>query len=398
MTHTQQFESQAFNDTLPGGRSSGRITFGAAWLRFEGGGQTLELPLEALRLSLGGAGKRLIFIEHPAHPAWQLYTADPAFAAHPILVAHPAMLALRQARRRHRWLGWGSLLAVLALVLALPLMFYLSLDHLSGIIARRLPVEWEQSLGETAIKQFRVQGEFMPGKDADALLKPLVAPLVAQAGTRYRYRFHVINDPSLNAFALPGGEVVIHSGLILKAHTPEQLQGVLAHEISHVTEQHGVRSVLKSVGLYAVAQALIGDASGLIAAAASAAPMLINQKYSRDFEREADRTGVDLLLRAQIKPSGLVAFFQTIRDEEHKQIKQLGGKDAQDAARRAMAYLGTHPDTDERIANLEQRIRRLPASDWRDDQKAFTALQTQVKAFVSTTTTKDKHESGDSGQ
>ncbi|WP_374602329.1 M48 family metallopeptidase [Niveibacterium sp.] len=384
MTADRAFDAQAFNENLPGGRCAGRLAVRAGQLHFEGAGEAVDLPLAGLQLSLGGASDRLVFITHPALPAWQLYTSDHALLAESALAEHPAVQRLRQHRRKRRLLGWGSLATVLGLIVLLPLALYFSLDGLSAVVARRLPADWEQSLGETAIKQFRVQKTFMPDKTAEALLKPLVAPLVAQAGDRYRYHFHVINDPSLNAFALPGGEVVIHSGLILKATSPDQLQGVLAHEISHVTEQHGLRSVIKSVGVYAVAQALIGDASGLIAAVAGAAPMLINQKYSRDFEREADRAGFDLLARAQINPAGLIGFFRTIREEERKQLKQLGDADAQDAARGAMAYLGTHPDTDERIAKLQARLAKLPAQTWRDDRAAFAALKAQVQAFVKT--------------
>lgn len=399
MPNAASFAAHAFHDSLPNGRCSGSLRVEGKQLCFARGDQTLSLPIDdKLRLTLGGANNRLIFIEHASLPGWQFYTTDPALIAHAQLAPHPAAQALVRARQRHRWLSWGSLVGGLALILALPVILFFSLDSLSGALARRLPVEWEQSLGETSIKQFRVQQDFMPDASAAALLKPLVEPLVAQAGKRYSYRFHVVNDPSLNAFALPGGEVVIHSGLILKASTPTQLQGVLAHEIAHVTQQHGVRSVIKSVGLYALAQALLGDASGLLAAVAGAAPMLINQKYSRDFEREADRVGVDLLLASRIDPRGLVAFFHAIRDEEHRQLKQLGSEEAQDAARSALAYLGTHPETDERIARLDKQIKTLPAYTWRDDRAAFAALQAQVKAFVSQPTTKDKNASADPGQ
>ncbi|MCX9155971.1 M48 family metallopeptidase [Niveibacterium sp. 24ML] len=399
MPQAETFAAHAFHESLPGGRCSGAMVLDGGHLHFTRGEQVLALPIDGLlRLTLGGANNRLIFIEHAALPGWQFYTADHALIAHARLAAHPAAQALVKARRRHRWLGWGSLFAGLALIVALPVILFFSLDGLSDALARRLPVAWEASLGETALKQFRVQQDFMSEAHAAPLLKPLVDPLVAHAGKRYRYRFHVVNDPSLNAFALPGGEVVIHSGLILKAGTPAQLQGVLAHEIAHVTEQHGVRSVIKSVGLYAIAQALLGDASGLLAAVAGAAPMLINQKYSRDFEREADRAGIDLLLAARIDPRGLVAFFHAIRDEEHRQLKQLGDDEVQDAARSALAYLGTHPETDERIANLDQRIQTLPAFTWRDDRAAFAVLQEAVKAFVSKPTTKDTNASADPGQ
>lgn len=381
MDAAQSFDAQAFHPELPGGRSSGRLTVLHDSLRFDGADRSVLLPFSGLQLSLGGAGNRLIFLGHANHPDWRLYVSDPAFLADPRLREHPAFQAILRSRRRHRALGWGAILFALALLALIPLAAYLSLDTLSAVVANQVPAKWEESLGRTAITQYKVQKRFLPERESEALLRPLVAPLLSQTGDGRPYHFYVVDDGELNAFALPGGYIVVHSGLILKASKADQLQGVLAHEITHVTERHGLRTVIRGVGIYVLAQALIGDASGLLASVASAAPLLVNQKYSRDFEREADRKGVDLLYKARIKPEGLAAFFTTIRDQQRRQLEQIGK--VGEAARTANAYFGSHPDSDERILTLRTRIQKLPAQTWRDDSVTFSALRKRVQDFVS---------------
>lgn len=393
--------AHAFHDALPGGRASGSLRLYEHGVVFTSGGlpaQTVTLPLAGLQLRLGGAGNRLIFLSHPAHPGWQLYTADHALLRAPVLAGHPACLALGTARHRHRLLSWGAVFGGLAALLLAGLVVWWSLDAASAAAARRVPLAWEEKLGGTVVQQYRMGREFMAEPEAAALLEPLTGPLVtAVPEPKYTLRFHIVNDPTLNAFALPGGYVVIHSGLILKASRAEQLQGVLAHEIAHVTGQHGVRAVIRTSGLYLVAQALVGDASGLMAVLADAAPLLMRQKYSRDFEREADADGYAMLQRARVDPRGMADFFRLVLEEERRQMEKVGDENARRAMEAARAFLGTHPETPERIATLEKRLAKEPATGWRDDQAAFLALQAHVQRFVAEHKTPDttpKQEAG----
>lgn len=378
-----EFPAHAFHAALPGGRCSGLLQVWEHGLVFNNGKQSVTLPLEGLQLSLGGAGNRLLFCTHPARPGWQVYTANLEVLATPLLAAHPAVAAVGGQRRRQRATFWGALAAGLAALVLAVFAIWWSLDGISAFAAKRVPPEWEQKLGQTVMAQYRLGKDFMPEKEADALLAPLTSPLTeALADSPWPLRFHVVNDSAINAFALPGGYVVIHSALILRAQSAAELQGVLAHEIAHVTEQHGLRAVIRSTGLYVIAQTLLGDASGLAALAANAGPLLLNQKYSRDFEREADREGYDLLTRARIDPRGLTAFFATVQAEEKKQKEKITDENARRAMEAAQDFLATHPDTAERIAAIEQRLAFEPATGWRDDQAAFLALQDKVKAFV----------------
>ena len=128
---------------------------------------------------------------------------------------------------------------------------------------------------------------------------PSVVESSAHAAAPFDLRIQVVDAPQINAFALPGGQIVVYTGLLRKAARPEQVAGVIAHEMAHVTLRHGLRGIAKQVGVLVGVQVLTGDLSGLAAQVATAA---ISNAYSRDAEREADAEGARMLAAAGIDP------------------------------------------------------------------------------------------------
>lgn len=169
----------------------------------------------------------------------------------------------------------------------------------------------------------------------------------------FDYRFRVLPDPSLNAFAVPGGYIYLHSGTILEANSVEELAGVLAHELGHVKGRHSARmakdtaipSLLATIAGVA-ASAAAGDATPMLAA--QAANVAIQLQYSRQYEDEADRLGVDFLARSGMRSEGLVRFFERIQVEQRKlppgQIPP---------------YLYSHPAVESRIDVVRERAQRV---------------------------------------
>ncbi|MGB0514705.1 MAG: M48 family metalloprotease, partial [Wenzhouxiangellaceae bacterium] len=215
-------------------------------------------------------------------------------------------------------------------------------------------------------------------------LRALVKPLIEGVDdSRYRFEFHVVEDASLNAFALPGGHVVLHSGLILKADRPEQMLGVLAHEIAHVTQNHLARGVaeqqrvslpimLATLGLVLIAGAagaLDGEsAQGLLASGSGLAQqMQIN--YTRQNEAEADRIGIQLMARAGYDPSGMAQFFETL----NRWSRSMGSGPPE--------YLRTHPLTVSRVAEARDRAEQLRAPARRDDPM-FQLVQARLRVLM----------------
>jgi predicted Zn-dependent protease len=147
----------------------------------------------------------------------------------------------------------------------------------------------------------------------------------------------VVDSKMVNAFAVPGGQIGILSGLIEKADTADELAGVLAHEIGHVVHRHPTEGLLRQLGLAATMELLLGGSGTGIEDAAGLGNTLLTLSYSREAEAEADATALAILGRAGIDGHGLHRFFQRLEQEG-----DLGSS--------VPSLLLTHPPTAERLA------------------------------------------------
>jgi predicted Zn-dependent protease len=377
------YDAHAFHDSFDKGRRSGTLTLSRDGFKFLCDNEIkVHFPLSGVRLKLGGASDRLVFISHPEMSEWSIYTADRALLNHRGLNSVPEIADQLKPMRQKRVFNWSVFAAVALLIVLVPVVFLFNMDAVAAIVARQIPIEWEQQLGKSTYAQYRITHDVLELDKADDPLDQLTRVLTQQLdNSAYQFAFHIVNDPSLNAFALPGGYVVIHSGLIIKAENADELLGVLAHELSHVTQQHGLRSVITSAGVIITIQALLGDASGLMATIASATPLLLNLQYSRGFENEADEKGFELLRAANINPQGLVQFFKKIIIEQEKIKDKIDNEEAAELLASVSGFLSTHPATQERIANIEA----LAGDDtiaYRNLDSEFKQLQATVEAFV----------------
>lgn len=354
------FEAGAFHPDYGNRRVSGRLRVDGGMVNFESDQGFFAFPLTDIQVNLGGASDRLVFFAHPQFPKASIFTADHAVLDHPAFAQNPSLARARDRIRRRKIVSLCVTLAILGLIIAAIAGVWLGKDPMVNAIARQVPAEWEQQLGDTAFKQVTLSRKLITDDAVQRQLDLLAGPLLAVVPQdRCKFRLHIIEDASLNAFALPGGNVAIHTGLLLAADTPEEVLGVLGHELSHVTRQHGMRAMVQSVGLFAVVQAFLGDATGLLAVLANNAPFLLTQKFSRDHEREADEQGFRYLEAAKLNPRGMITFFEKMRREEEKLRAQLPGGEALDA----LNFLSTHPATPERMAHLEQLMARSGRKD-----------------------------------
>jgi beta-barrel assembly-enhancing protease len=269
-----------------------------------------------------------------------------AVAQAALLAAAPATLqpALKNWRRgvrrqSRRWLTLKLAVAAafIAVLLALA-AFALSFGALVDWLAERVSPELEAQLGASSFAQLRAEhGLIEQGPLVDAV-STIGGRLTA--GSRYRYHWAVKDDPSINAFALPGGYVVVHRGLIAAAASADELAGVLAHEVQHVERRHSLKGMIHDAGWAAALNLVLGNASGVASSLIYQAGAL---SYSRDLEREADHYGVMALVAADIDPAGLVRFFRTLMAQ----------------APETVALLSSHPASAERIAAAEHEIAAL---------------------------------------
>lgn len=385
MSSQSRYSAHAFHDSLPHGRSSGELMVTPLGFRFQCAAGAVVIPFQGAELRRGGASDRLVFISNAARPGWSVYTDDRSIMADPLLAGQPGLAPALASMRRKGWSNWAWAGFAALLILGLPIWMLFNIDVFAGVAAKRIPPDWEAGLGKRVYAQYQIGAQIIEDKAVAAQLKKLTDPLEQQIkDPRYPFHFNIAKDSTINAFALPGGYVVINSELILRARSADELLGVVGHEMSHVTEQHGMRAVITTAGVVLIAQALIGDVAGLAATLASAGPLLLNQSYSRGFEEQADKRGVELLQRARIDPLGMVRFFETVQEEERKRrekMRKTTGERTADVLEGASKFLSTHPATEKRIA----QIRKLAAKQkgpYRNLDAEFKVLQDQVRAIV----------------
>ncbi len=345
----REYEGGAFHPALAKGKTGGIVFTDGSVLAFRSEDLSFQLPLDGIEIKMGGTADRLVFFSHPAHPEQTIYSRDSKILNDPLFKSQQFIRKQRKKVQRQRFKKRIWFFTTCALILLGLSSAYLLKDNIVGVLAKRLPPGFEDSLGENFIRQHKASNDFVESAEIDRQLQDLVEPLVTSiASDRYDFKFYVVRDSSLNAFALPGGHIVVHTGLILSASKAEEILGVLAHEIAHVERQHGVRKVLESAGLYIVLSGLFGDISGITAVFLSNGTFLLQQQFSRDFEREADLLAVSYLDDAGINPSGLYDFFAKLRDKETE--NPLG------TASDTLSILSTHPATSERMESLQKAI------------------------------------------
>ncbi len=219
-----------------------------------------------------------------------------------------------------------------------------------------ISIEEEYRLGSMVVRGLRNQGQIIEDPEINEYLKNIGEQLASFAHTPDQsFEFFAVKDSEINAFALPGGFVGINAGLLLATHNESELAGVLAHEISHVTQRHIARSIAAESRNTIVSSAamlaaiLVGAAGSPDAAMAGIAAMqsvaLNNQMtFSRANETEADNVGINLLTRAGYDPNGMWQFFEVLQ-------RQNGSANEADIP----SILRSHPVTVERIAETRSR-------------------------------------------
>ena len=163
------------------------------------------------------------------------------------------------------------------------------------------------------------------------------------------WEFHVVDDPSANAFNIPGGHVYVHTGLIARADNTAELAGVMAHEIAHGVSRHGTERLTKSYGLNIVAGLLLGRNPAIyeqILAQIAGAGAIAS--FSRSDEREADQLGVEYMYEADYDPMGMASMFEELQREQSRNPNAVS------------QFFSTHPLFEDRIAHVRQLARRMP--------------------------------------
>ena len=234
-----------------------------------------------------------------------------------------------------------------------------SLPDLGDVSQTVLTPQEEQRIAAQILREVAVSDEVVQDVEVTDYLQALGNRLAASGPDKsQKFTFFVVQDNSINAFAMPGGVIGVHTGLFLAANSESELASVLGHEIGHVTQRHLARmlaaqkaDMFKNLGSFALAL-LVSRANPQLASgamtAASAANVQRQLDYTREHEREADRVGLSILDSAGFDTRAMPAFFATM---------QRGTRFSEGAA---PSFLRTHPLTAERIADVGNRVESMP--------------------------------------
>jgi Zn-dependent protease with chaperone function len=245
-----------------------------------------------------------------------------------------------------------------------------------------ISMEQEIQLGKEAAAEVERQMEVVKNPEIEAWLNRIGSQLAkTPQANAYPYYFRLVNEDSINAFALPGGPMFVHTGLIKAADNEGQLAGVLAHEMSHVALRHGVSQMGRAqtwqtiLGLAGAAAGMTGKGGGLVGTAINTGGALgvggILSKYSRDAERDADLNGARMLAAAGYNPLEMAHFFEKLEAAMGAASRPKGLE----------SWFASHPAPGRRVEAVSEDIRFYPARAYSTDTGQFSQIKQVVAAI-----------------
>jgi predicted Zn-dependent protease len=245
----------------------------------------------------------------------------------------------------------GALIATTIFFALAALIYFILLPNLASYIAEKIPVSTEIALGEKFYESFIGNSEIEAEKTK--LLNGFAKKI--DFATKYPLKFTVVKDKQVNAFALPGGNVVVFSGILEKIKSSEELAALLSHEVTHVKERHSLKGLARSLAGSLLISLIIGDTGSLGNLLVNQADDIYQLGFSRDMEKEADLEGLQLMQHNQIDQQGMVGLMERLHEEEEKQ-----------GSNKTLAYLNSHPMTEERITYIKENSKDKSATKNKD--------------------------------
>ncbi|MDX1483093.1 MAG: M48 family metallopeptidase [Alphaproteobacteria bacterium] len=303
----------------------------------EGGVSCGNWPYGGMRTAPGVAPETELNLLHRDHPDARLVITDAG------VLGQIRTIAPQVLPREERQHGLAHRLALIALIIAiLAGLVFVVIPQGAHVIAGAIPVDWETAWGKSFRTRLSASAKVCGNRRGADALEQLAAKLLATEAARaggYDIDITVIEAKAQNAFATLGGQIVLFSDLIEKMEGPDELAGVLAHEIAHVVARHPLTHAIEALAATTLA-AMFGGGGDMGGSAAGVGGALAVSAYSRAMEAEADAIAQNILAQARISPNGLADFFARLKRTE---TVTSGG---------ALALFDSHPDLAERAARL----------------------------------------------
>ena len=369
-----EFEGGVFSDEIDGGRASATIELSTSGMvALTSTGQRFGILYRDCQLDIGGATGRMVFCRTPDRKL-TIFCEDRRFPAALDMESGGELAEQLSAVRGQRltegvrWRVWLLGMAIVSVLCLIGGYYALIAIAKASIVA--VPVSVDTKIGKLALESLELEGTRVTDKVIVDAVQEMVSRLEPHSELKgLTFEVRVMDSPEVNAFCLPGGKMVVYTGLLKKAKTAEQVAGVLSHEMAHAIKRHGLQRITESLGIVVAIELMIGDVGGLVAIGVELGKSAALTSYSRELETEADIVGVQLLHAAAIDPLELAGFFELLKDE---------GNDLP----AAMRWLSTHPEHEARIATVRGALAKLGAQeyrplaiDWDDVQQHLQQLQ-----------------------
>jgi beta-barrel assembly-enhancing protease len=275
-----------------------------------------------------GEGNRFLY---PGHPQQELLLSSPTFAEE--LTGHIALQT--KSVRHHRG---STLLKVLIALLVLGALFYfVAMPRIASGLANRVSVDYEKQLGESMYRSMR--SSFTVDEKRTALINEFFRQL--QTTSPYHIRITVVKGDIANAFAIPGGRIVVYDKLLSGITSYPELAALLSHEFVHVQNRHTLRSLFRQLSSKLFLSLFLGNLDVAGAVLIQNTEQLKDLSYSRSLETEADEEGAALLAKRGIDCNGFVRLFQLLQ-------KEITGTNIPE-------FINSHPNLDKRIKNVQMQ-------------------------------------------
>ncbi len=228
------------------------------------------------------------------------------------------------------------IIQVITITVVFLLMWFtlIQFDWINIFKVRKITNKTEEKLGNLYWEHFRKTDEENQNPFVINSIDSIVTKICSANNIDREYiKVRILEKDDINAFALPNGYLIIYSGLILNSESPEELSGVICHEIAHIQLNHVTKKLIKEVGLSVLLSITTGN--GGTEKIGQTAKLLSSSAFDRSLEKEADIKAVDYLIKADINPESFANFLYKLSDKENEDIKFL-------------SWISTHPDSKER--------------------------------------------------
>ncbi len=260
----------------------------------------------------------------------------------------------------------GFLFSLFGVLIFGALFFLYVAPALSDAFANAIPEEYETYIGKN------VQETYLQYLDVDSTRSRSMQQFFDALNYESNYEIEVVvvESDQVNAFALPGGFIVVYSGILDIIEDEEELAGLLAHEASHINGRHSLRLMARSLSFYLLLSVVSGDVGGFSSVIVENSNMIGNLSFSRSVEKEADLEGIKLMQQADLNPRGMIALFRkfgNLRDSTNQELQRNLNMDSsvsEDSTetwsrytwKRAEQLLSTHPIPENRIEYLNKAL------------------------------------------